>query len=167
MKDGNSLATQKRIISDWAKRNDVKVLEWFVEEGESAKTADRTKLKEMLKYTVQHHEEIDLLLVYKVDRLSRQTSDYLAIKEALSNRGIRVYSVSEQFDDTPIEKAMEGISSIFAQLDNDNRAERCRNGMMDGMDAGRWMWPAPIGYTHGRDATGKRNIVLNNRGGLI
>ena len=167
VKDGNSLATQKRIISDWAKRNDVKVLEWFVEEGESAKTADRTKLKEMLKYTVQHHEEIDLLLVYKVDRLSRQTSDYLAIKEALSKRGIRVYSVSEQFDDTPMGKAMEGISSIFAQLDNDNRAERCKNGMMDGVDAGRWMWPAPIGYINGRDVTGKRNIVLDNRDGFV
>ena len=43
VKDGNSLSTQKRIISDWAKRNNVKVLEWFVEEGESAKTANRTK----------------------------------------------------------------------------------------------------------------------------
>lgn len=167
VKDGNSLSTQKCIISEWAKKNDVKVLEWFVEEGESAKTADRTKLKEMLKYTIEHCEEIDFLLVYKVDRLSRQTSDYLAIKEILGKRGIKVYSVSEQFDDTPMGKAMEGMSSVFAQLDNDIRAERCKNGMMDGVAAGRWMWPAPIGYINGRDATGKRNIVLDGRDSFV
>lgn len=166
VKDGNSLSTQKRIISDWAKKNDVRVLEWFVEEGESAKTANRTKLKEMLKYTIEYHEEIDLLLVYKVDRLSRQTSDYLAIKEVLSKRGVKVYSVSEQFDDTPMGKAMEGVSSVFAQLENDVRAERCKNGMMDGVDAGRWMWPAPIGYVNGRDGTGKHNVVLDGRDGF-
>ena len=62
---------------------------------------------------------------------------------------------------------METIASAIAQLDNDNRAKVCKDGMVEGAKAGRWMWPAPIGYTNGRDATGKRNIVLDTREGFV
>ena len=161
--EGNSLAVQKHIISEFAQKNGIKINKWFVEEGESAKTANRTKLKEMLTYAVKHKGENTSLLIYKVDRLSRNVGDYMTLKDALGKCGIQVYSVTERFEDTSLGRAMESIASTFAQLDNETRAERCKGGMVEGVREGRWMWNAPIGYVNGRDITGKRNIVLDDR----
>lgn len=64
-------------------------------------------------------------------------------------------------------RAMEGIVSIFAQLDNENRAERCKNGMMNEVRDGRWMWCAPIGYINGKDVNNKHNIILDARSDYV
>ena len=87
----------------------------------------------------------------------------MALKDALGKCGIQVYSATERFEDTSLDRAMESIASTFAQLDNETRAERCKGGMVEGVRECRWMWNAPIGYANGRDITGKRNIVLDDR----
>jgi hypothetical protein len=43
-------------------------------------------------------------------------------------------------------KAMEGILSVFAELDNNNRRERSKEGMVKRVQEGIWVWPAPLGY---------------------
>ncbi len=109
----------------------------------------------------------------------------MTLKDALGKCGIQVYSATERFEDTSLDRAMESIASTFAQLDNETRAERCKGGMVEGVRECRWMWNAPIGYANGRwadcrsafsemwnapigyangrDITGKRNIVLDDR----
>lgn len=62
--DGNSLDTQKQILTEYARRNNIKINKWFIEEGESTKTADRTILKKMLEYSINHKGENSLLLIY-------------------------------------------------------------------------------------------------------
>lgn len=163
VKDGNSLVTQKRLLTEYAGRNDMHLIKLFEERGESAKTADRTQLLAMIDYCIKHKGEIDFLLVYKVDRLARNTKDYLNIREVLNKQGIQICSITEHFDNTPMGRAMENIAAVFAQLDNDNRTERCGNGLMEAARDGRWVWPAPIGYVNGRDIFGKKNVVLDPR----
>lgn len=161
--DGNSLDTQKQILTEYARRNNIKINKWFVEEGESAKTADRTMLKKMLEYSIKHKGENSLLLIYKVNRLARNSMDFYTLKETFAKCGLRVFSVNEHFEDTPIGRAMEGVTSIFAQLDNEQRAEVCKDGMVNAVREGRWCWPAPMGYVNGRDRDYKRNLVLDPR----
>lgn len=55
--DGNSLDTQKQILTEYARRNNIKINKWFIEEGKSTKTADRTILKKMLEYSINHKGE--------------------------------------------------------------------------------------------------------------
>lgn len=62
--DGNSLDTQKQILTEYARRNNIKINKWFIEEGKSTKTADRTILKKMLEYSINHKGENSLLLIY-------------------------------------------------------------------------------------------------------
>lgn len=62
--DGNSLDTQKQILTEYARRNNIKINKWFIEEGESAKTTDRTMLKKILEYSINHKGENSLLLIY-------------------------------------------------------------------------------------------------------
>jgi len=56
---GYSLGSQERACLSYAERNNIKVVKIFIEEGESAKTAERTKLIEALKYCQKHKKEID------------------------------------------------------------------------------------------------------------
>ena len=88
VKDGNSLSTQKRLLTEYAKRNNIDLTKIFEERGESAKTAERTQLLALIDYCIKHKGEIDFLLIYKVDRLARNTKDYLTIRDTLGKQGI-------------------------------------------------------------------------------
>lgn len=164
---GHSLDSQDRICRQFAESKGLELArEPFVEEGESAKTADRTRLKELLKYVAEHKGEVEYLIVYKVDRLSRDTGDYLAIKQALLRAGVSILSVTENFDDTPIGRVMETIASSFAQYDNELRAERSRGGMVDAVRAGRFTHVAPVGFINTK-VNGASNVAPDPREGLV
>jgi DNA invertase Pin-like site-specific DNA recombinase len=51
--EGNSLSTQQKICNDYALRNEYEIAETFIEQGESAKTADRTELQKLLTYCAE------------------------------------------------------------------------------------------------------------------
>ncbi len=166
VEEGHSLDSQDRICRQYAQDKGLELIRNpFVEKGESAKTTDRTQLKLMLKYIGEHKNEIDALIVYKVDRLSRDTSDYLAIKQALSRAGITILSVSENFENTPIGRVMETVASSFAQYDNEIRAERSRNGMLEAVRSGRFPHKAPFGFINTK-VNGNKNITPNPKKGL-
>jgi site-specific DNA recombinase len=74
-KGGTSLAGQKAACLDYCERQGYQVAKIFVEEGESAKTADRTKLKEMLKYC-REQSNIKAVVVHKLDRFARNAGDH-------------------------------------------------------------------------------------------
>jgi site-specific DNA recombinase len=162
--EGNSLPRQKKLGYEYAEQNGYKLAEHFEEEGESAKTTNRPALKRMLEYVGRHRGEIDTLLIYKVDRLSRDVHDYLALKQLFEKNGIAIVSMSENFDDTPIGRVMETIASSFSQYDNEVRAERSKGGMVDGIKEGRWQWKAPTGYINTK-VEGKKNIAPDPRRG--
>ena len=151
VEEGHSLVSQDRICRQFVKDKGLELaIEPFVERGESAKTTERTMLKEMLKYVAEHKGEFEYLVVYKVDRLSRDTGDYLAIKQTLLKAGIGILSATENFEDTPIGRVMETIASGFSQYDNEVRAERSRGGMIEAVRAGRFTHHAPVGYINTR-----------------
>ena len=165
--EGNSLETQRKMILEYARRNGYIVTKFFVEEGESAKTADRTQLQAMLRYALEHRNEIGTLIIYKTDRLSRSIRDYYKIKECLEVCGIRICSVVEPFNDDISGHALEGVFALFAQIDNENRTKICKGGMIEATKEGRFTRPAPRGYVNGKDANNKPNIVLSSNLKLV
>jgi len=163
VENGGSLDTQERICKAYAKDNGITVKELFTEKGESAKTANRTELKKMIDYCTKHQKEVDAVIIYKVDRLARDVGDYFSIMKTLNSKGIVILSVTERTDNTPAGRFQTAILSASAQFDNEMRAERCRNGLIDAVKKGRWVWKAPIGYINTR--CGKNsNIVPDQRG---
>lgn len=144
---GYSLKTQEEICLEFAKRNKYEVTKVFVEKGESAKTLNRTALKEMLEYLRINKNKIDALIIHKMDRLARNSLDCLSIRFKLDKYGIELKSVTEPFDDSAMGTFTADLFSIIAQLDNNVRAERVKIGMRQAVKEGRWLWNAPFGYT--------------------
>ena len=162
-----SLDQQETACRDYADKNDIIVEKVFREEGESAKTANRTKLLEMLKYSKQNKGKIDYVIFYKVDRLARQAGDHLAIKAALLAVGVHLRSVTEPIDNSTSGKLMETVLAGFAQFDNDVRGERCSNGMRASVEAGGWPFNAPIGYRNIKNAAKKSTIEPDEQAPLV
>lgn len=145
--DNFSLETQEEICRKEAEKREMKLVKIFKEEGRSAKNiSGRPTLLQLLEYCRQNKSKIDALIVYRLDRISRQTADYLAIRKKLSDFNITLYSATEPTGDSPTEKLVETILAGFAQLDNDIRAERARNGMKARFMSGHLNGKAPLGY---------------------
>lgn len=164
--EGNSLATQKRICNEYIVKHGYIPAEVFVEEGESAKTADRTELQKMLSYCADKKNGISAVIIYKIDRLARNSDDYSQLRLVLKKYGVEIKSTSEQFENNPVGRFMENTMANIAQLDNDIRSERCRNGMLDAVRQGRYVWGAPVGYKNDK-IDGESNIIPDEMSSLV
>ncbi len=100
----------------------------------------------MLEFCRKNKRQLCAVLVYRLDRLSRQTQDYLAIRKKLAECEITLISATEPTGNSPTEKLVETILAGFAQLDNDVRGERTRNGLRARFLTGLTSGPVPIGY---------------------
>lgn len=164
--EGNSLSTQEKICRDYALKNGYEIAHVFIEQGESAKTTERTELQNLLSYCANRKNGIDAIIAYKIDRISRNTDDYSQIRLLLKRYKVEIKSCTEFFENNPAGRFMENIIANVAQFDNDVRTERSVNGMRDAMREGRYVWKAPLGYTNAKIAD-KTNIIPTDIAPLI
>lgn len=145
--DNYSLETQQKICLQEAQRRDIEIVKIFREEGRSAKNiAGRPVLVEMLDFCRKNKGGVDALIVYRLDRLSRQLQDYLAIRKKLAEYEITLISASEPTGNSPTERFIESMLASFAQMDNDVKSERTRNGLRARFLAGLPSGVPPFGY---------------------
>ena len=144
--EGTSLESQERMCNEFAVRENIKILETFIEKGESAKTANRTEFNKAIIFCQKNKKKINYFIVYKLDRFARNQADHAVVRVKLKEFGTELKSVTEPIDDTPVGKAMEGMLSVFAEFDNNVRTERSVNGMLERIKQGIWVWQAPLGY---------------------
>lgn len=118
----------------------------YEDEGFSGKNLDRPQFQRMLRD--MREEKPDCLVCYRLDRISRNVSDFAALIERLNSRGIAFICIRERFDTgTPMGKAMLYIASVFAQLERETIAERIRDNMLMLAKTGRWLGGStPTGY---------------------
>ena len=88
-------------------------------------------------------------MVYRLDRISRNISDFSALIEELGRLEIDFVSIRESFDtSSPMGRAMMYIASVFSQLERETIAERIRDNMHELAKTGRWLGgTTPTGYT--------------------
>jgi site-specific DNA recombinase len=96
--------------------------------------------------------KLDMVLVYKLDRLSRSQKDTLfLIEDVFEKNGVGFTSMTENFDtSTPHGKFIIGILSVFAQLEREKIKERTMIGKDSRAKEGKWhgsKW-IPIGYDY-------------------
>ena len=81
-----------------------------------------------------------MLIVYRLDRISRSIGDFTALIERLVHLNVAFVSIREQFDtSTPMGRAMMYIASVFSQLERETIAERIRDNLHELAKTGRWL----------------------------
>lgn len=147
---GESIENQVEMCKEYiySHINDVKDNEIIVyeDEGFSAKNLERPMFKKMMSDSKK--QKVDYIVCYRLDRISRNVSDFSSLITDLNDRNISFVSIKEQFDtSTPMGRAMMYIASVFAQLERETIAERIRDNMLMLAKTGRWLGGiAPTGY---------------------
>ncbi len=118
----------------------------YEDEGFSAKNIDRPQFQKMLQDIPM--QKPNFLVCYRLDRISRNVSDFSSLIEGLNDWGISFVCIKEEFDTSkPMGKAMMYIASVFAQLERETIAERVRDNMLMLARTGRWLGgTTPTGY---------------------
>lgn len=137
---GESIENQVEMCKEHYYRNYSKDVEFLVyeDEGFSGGNTNRPKFQELIK--AAKNKEFDVLICYRLDRISRNVADFSSTLELLQANSIDFISIKENFDTTsPMGRAMIYISSVFAQLERETIAERVRDNMLFLSKTGRWL----------------------------
>jgi site-specific DNA recombinase len=162
-----SLPTQLCACDEYCRRQGYEILERFHEEGESAKSTDRSQLQNLLTYCRLNKGRVHFVVVFNLTRFARDKYDHFALRSHLQSLGISLRSATEPIDDTSTGKLMEGVLAAFAQFDNDVRSDRTRAGMKAALELGRWVFLAPIGYLNAPRTAGRSLIHDPARAPLV
>lgn len=131
-------------VKDWI------VYKIYTDSGYSGSNIERPGLQSLIKDA--ESGKFDMVLVYKLDRLSRSQKDTLyLIEDVFDKHNIFFTSITENFDtSTPTGKAFLGILAVFAQFEREQIRERTMIGKDSRAKEGKWhgsKW-VPIGYDY-------------------
>jgi DNA invertase Pin-like site-specific DNA recombinase len=127
----------------------------YIDAGESAKTADRPQLKQMLA-DIKDDPTVSFLVVHKIDRFARSLEDHVRIRAELKKRGVGLVSATEGLEDSPSGRMVEGILASISAWYSENLGQETRKGMLQKVKNGIWPSVAPIGYRNVRTGEGRK-----------
>src|SRR4051794_32292634 len=114
--------------------------------GLSGGTLQRPALQALLAAVA--HGRVDVIIVYKVDRLTRSLADFAKLVELFDKHGVSFVSVTQQFNTTnSMGRLTLNVLLSFAQFEREVTGERIRDKIAASKRKGLWMGgPAPLGY---------------------
>lgn len=155
---GVSLDNQERACGDWAFRNQIQVLRTFREEGRSAKTLNRPEMQAMLEYLSEHYQEIDYVIVYQIDRLTRNTFDFADFMRLLVKYKIELRDSTSNVEASESDELIQGVQALMAQHDNKLKSKRVSENMKRHASEGYRMHQAPYGLRNIRNELGRPTV---------
>lgn len=145
--EGYSIPEQQDRIRKYCEAKGWTLAKIYTDGGYSGGKLERPAIQELIKDCKKY----DMVLVYKLDRLSRSQKDTLfLIEDVFKKNGVDFTSIQENFDtSTPFGMAMIGILSVFAQLEREQIRERMALGKQGKAKEGYWnSHVAPVGYKY-------------------
>ena len=150
--DKDSLPLQRKDLITYAEvMLGISDYEIFEDAGYSGKNVERPAYQDMMRRCRQG--EFSHILVWKIDRISRNLVDFASMYEELKKLGITFVSKNEQFDTSAaIGGAMLKIILVFAELERNMTSERVSAVMVDRAKKGLWNGAGiPYGYSYDKE----------------
>lgn len=120
-----SIEDQLRVCREWCKREGYEVLREYCDYAVSGRTDERPQFQEM----IHNAGESDIVLVYMLDRFSRDTYDAVVYKRKLRDKGVRVISATEAMPDGPEAILIESVYEALAAMESIHTSKRVKRGM--------------------------------------
>lgn len=140
-----SIDAQINSLRSYIKKKKWTLYKEYVDDGESGATINRPQFRYLLEDAVEG--KFDVILVYKIDRFSRNLKDIILILDKLANYNIGFISITQPVDTTDaMGKAFMRIMAVFAELERDIIRERVSFSMVENAKKGHAQHRAPFGY---------------------
>ena len=131
-----SIPAQLKALRRYASERGWEVVAEYVDEVESARTANRPKFKEMIAAARRKSKPFDAILVWKLSRFARNREDSIIYKSLLRKHGVQVISINEPVDDSAAGKLLEGMIEVIDEFYSTNLAEDVLRGMAENAERG-------------------------------
>ncbi len=160
----DSVNNQERMCREYVEfkfKGSIESFETYSDEGFTGANTNRPGLKRLLDDIKDGL--VDALIVYQLDRLSRDVRDFANIYASLEEKSVMFISIKENIDTaTPIGKAMMYVTMVFAQMERETIATRVTDNLQGLARKGFWTGgKPPQGYALERvEINGKKHVTL-------
>ena len=149
-----SIEGQLRECQKYAKAHDILILETYIDRAMSGTNDNRFDFQRMLKDSEKR--QWDYVIVYKLDRFSRNKYESVVHKKTLKDNGVKLLSAMEQIPDTPEGTLMEALLEGFNQYYSEELAQKVNRGIRESWLKGNTTGGQPI---FGYDVVDKKCII--------
>ena len=146
-KEFSSCESQEEKIKSFIQsQNNWQIFKVYSDAGYTGANTNRPALQELLEDVKQ--KKIDIILAYKIDRLTRSPKDFYQLIEFFEQNNISFISVTERFDtSTPAGRLLRNIMLTFAQFERELTSERTKDKMLERAKKGFYNGGySPFGY---------------------
>ena len=140
-----SIEGQIRECREYAERNNMTIVGTYIDRALSAKTADRPEFQRMIKDSAK--ELFEIVLVWKLDRFSRDRYDSAHYKHILKKNGVKVVSAKEHISEGPEGIILEAMLEGYAEFYSAELSEKIHRGQKENALKGKNNGGGvPLGY---------------------
>lgn len=124
-----SIDAQIRENTAFAQRSGIEIVGTYIDRALSAKTDNRPEFQQMIKDSAK--KKFDVIIVWKLDRFSRNRYDSARYKSILKKNGVRVISATENISDNPEGILLESMLEGYAEYYSAELAVKVTRGMVE------------------------------------
>lgn len=139
-----SIEGQVHVCEDYAKRNNIIIVDSYIDRAISGTTDERESFQKMLKDS--NNKKWNYVLVYKLDRFARNKYEAAIHRKHLKDNGIKLLSAMENIPETPegvlLESLLEGMNQYFSE----ELAQKVSRGLHESRMKGHCIGSVPYGY---------------------
>ena len=141
-----SIDGQRTAITDYAKRNGFNIIKEYVDRALTGTNDKRPQFQKMLNESAK--QKFDFVIVYSLDRFSRNRFESATHKAHLKKYGVRVISATETITDDPAGIMVEGVLESMAEYYSAELSQKVKRGIALSVEQCKFIGGfVPLGYT--------------------
>lgn len=124
-----SIEGQLRVCREYAEKNDIIIIDTYIDRAMTGTNDSRVSFQKMLKDSDNH--QFSIVLVYKLDRFSRNKYESVIYKKTLKDNGVSIITCMENIPNTPEGTLMETLLEGFNQYFSEELTQKVNRGLRE------------------------------------
>ena len=125
----DSIEAQLRACKDYASNKQYKIIDMYIDEAVSGKTANRTQYQRLLRDCQRNKFEV--ILIHKYDRIARNLLEHVTLEQKLKAKNILLIATAQDFGLSNEAKIMRSLVWSMSEYYNDNLAQETKKGLKE------------------------------------
>jgi len=161
-KQENSITSQERVLRDYADKNNIKIIETYIDEGVSGRVAEkRPAFMRMIDDSAK--DMFEIVLVYDSSRFARNLEESIVYKSMLKRNGVTLVSITEPTLDDDSALITDAMLGALNEMYSRKLSRAVKRGMVDNAMKGKHQTPPPYGYSK----ADKKLIIVPNEAEVV